>query len=96
MPQCLALLGGCSLSYTRADHLRDHLRVKHSWAREKCLEEVRRTRRGICPDCRKVLSNVAKHRKLSCPIIKAQEAGPKKKTVQRPERERSNGAPCLL
>ena len=66
--------------------MREHLRKHHGWARERCVAEVKKPRRGICPDCEKSQSNVAKHGRLFCPVLREAKAKPTKKTLGKRKR----------
>ena len=57
----------CSKSYTREDHLREHLRKCHRWSQEDARKAVVPKRKGKCPDCSKELRNVAEHRRAELP-----------------------------
>ena len=77
---------GCTKSYTREDRMRKHLRKHHSWTKEQC-KAVKKTRKGVCPDCGKALTNVSMHRRMFCPVVKAAKAAPVKKTLPKRQRE---------
>ena len=73
----------CSKSYTREDHLREHLRKCHRWSQEDARKAVVPKRKGKCPDCSKELRNVAEHRRLNWPVLKAAKLKPKMIKIRR-------------
>ena len=86
----------CTKSYTRSDHLGEHLRKIHSWTREQARDAMPRKRQGKCPDCGKVLSNVGLHRRLYCHVVKANKAKPLEVKVRRQRTDKGKEVKCFV